>query len=87
MLKTFYIFSSATLSRKENMLCLITREQKNLISIVQVEQIYVFNEVALNTKLLNFLSQNGVLLHFFNFIMDIIQALSILGRVIFQVRY
>lgn len=67
MLRTFYIFSPVTLSRKENTLCLITKDQKRYLPIVQVEQIYIFSEVTLNTKLLNFLSQNGVLVHFFNY--------------------
>lgn len=66
-MRTFYIFSSGKLGRKENTLCLVTSEGKRFIPVTQVEQIYLFGETTLNTKLINFLSQNGILLHFFNY--------------------
>ncbi len=66
-MRTFYIFSSGKLERKENTLCLKTSEGKRFIPVTQVEQIYLFGETTLNTKLINFLSQNGIILHFFNY--------------------
>lgn len=66
-MRTFYIFSSGKLERKENTLCLTTLEGKRFIPVTQVDQIYLFGEISLNTKLINFLSQNGILLHFFNY--------------------
>ncbi len=66
-MRTFYIFSSGKLERKENTLCLVTSEGRRFIPVTQVEQIYLFGETAFNTKLINFLSQNNILLHFFNY--------------------
>ncbi|NPA40535.1 MAG: type I-B CRISPR-associated endonuclease Cas1, partial [Thermodesulfobacteria bacterium] len=66
-MRTFYIFSSGKLSRKENTLCFQTQEGKRFIPITQVEQIYLFGETTFNTRLINFLSQNNVLIHFFNY--------------------
>ena len=66
-MRTFYIFSSGKLERKENTLCFRNPEGKKFIPIIQVEQIYLFGETTFNTKLINFLSQNNVLIHFFNY--------------------
>ncbi len=66
-MRTFYLFSSGKLERKENTLCFTTSEGRRFIPITQVEQIYIFGETSFNTKLINFLSQNGILLHFFNY--------------------
>ncbi|RKX57788.1 MAG: subtype I-B CRISPR-associated endonuclease Cas1, partial [Thermodesulfobacteriota bacterium] len=41
-MRTFYIFSSGKLERKENTLCLITSEGRRFIPVTQVEQIYLF---------------------------------------------
>ena len=66
-MRSFYLFSSGKLERRENTICLSTSEGKRFIPVTQVEQIYLFGETTLNTKLVNFLSQNGILLHFFNY--------------------
>jgi CRISPR-associated protein Cas1 len=67
MSKSFYIFSSGTIERKENTLCFNSGKEKRFIPISQVEQIFVFGENTFNTTLINFLSQNGVVVHFFNY--------------------
>jgi len=66
-MRTFYIFSSGRLERKENTLSLVTSEGRRFIPVTQVDQIYLFGEITFNTKLINFLSQNNILLHFFNY--------------------
>jgi len=67
MAKTFYIFTSGELVRKENTLCLKTQnDEKRFIPVAEVEQIFMFGENTFNTKLLDFLSQNKIVLHFFN---------------------
>lgn len=67
MAKTFYIFSSGELVRKENTLCLKNaKDEKRFIPIGEVEQIFLLGENTFNTKLIDFLSQNNVVLHFFN---------------------
>src|SRR5699024_3042543 len=41
-------------------------ETKNL-KVEVADEIYFFGEVSLNTKLLNFISQKGIILHVFNY--------------------
>lgn len=67
MKKTIYIFSSGTLQRKDNSLILINKNGKSYIPIEVVNDIYVFGEITLNSKLLNFLSQKNILVHFYNY--------------------
>jgi len=82
--KTFYIFSSGELIRKENTLCLKMRdEEKRFIPIEEVEQIFLLGENTLNSKLFDFLSQNKVVLHFL-IIMDIILVVFIPAKKIYQ---
>lgn len=64
---TRYLFSMGTLSRKDNSLC-FRKDGKNIyLPIQSIREIYCMNEVEINTKLLDFLSQNHVILHFFNY--------------------
>ncbi len=42
-------------------------ERPRAIPVEDVEQLFLFGEVALNTKLLNFLAQKGIPLHVFNY--------------------
>lgn len=64
---TKYIMSMGELTRKDNSLC-FRKEGKNIyIPIENTKEIYCLNEVSFNTKLLDFLSQNHVILHFFNY--------------------
>lgn len=64
---TRYIMSMGELTRKDNSLC-FRKEGKNVyIPIENTKEIYCLNEVSINTKLLDFLSQNHVVVHFFNY--------------------
>lgn len=64
---TRYIMSMGEITRKDNSLC-FRKEGKNVyIPIENTKEIYCMNEVSLNTKLLDFLSQNHVVVHFFNY--------------------
>ena len=55
------------LTRKDNSLC-FRKNVKNVYSPVEnTKEIYCFNEVSINTKLLDFLSQNNIIVHFFNY--------------------
>lgn len=65
--KSFYIFSSGQLERKENTLCFNSENGKRFIPVNEVEQIFLLGENTFNTKLIDFLSQNGIILHFFNY--------------------
>lgn len=64
---TRYIMSMGELTRKDNSLC-FRKEGKNVyIPVENTKEIYCFNEVSINTKLLDFLSQNHIIVHFFNY--------------------
>lgn len=65
--KTRYISSMGALSRKDNSLCFRKAEKNVYIPIETVSEIYCLSEVSLNTKLLDFLAQNNVILHIFNY--------------------
>ena len=64
---TRYIMSPGELTRKDNSLC-FRKDGKNVyIPIENTKEIYCMNEVSINTKLLDFLGQNHVVIHFFNY--------------------
>ena len=64
---TRYISSMGELTRKDNSLC-FRKDGKNIyIPIENTKEIYCLNEVSINSKLLDFLGQNHVVVHFFNY--------------------
>lgn len=64
---TRYIMTMGELTRKDNSLC-FRKDGKNVyIPIENTKEIYCLNEVSVNTKLLDFLSSNQVVVHFFNY--------------------
>nr|WP_198029621.1 type I-B CRISPR-associated endonuclease Cas1b [Marinitoga sp. 1137] len=67
MKKSIYIFSNGELKRKDNSLIFITKENKSYIPIEKTSEIYVFGELNINSKLLNFLSQKNIIMHFYNY--------------------
>lgn len=68
MSETYYLFSDGILKRKDNVLRLTTPEgQYKDMKIEVTNEIYIFGEVDLNTKCLNYVGQLGINLHFFNY--------------------
>lgn len=65
-MKPIYIFSSGRLARRQNTLFLETEDGKKPIPVKQVSEIHVFGEVELNKRLLEFLTQNRIPMHFYN---------------------
>lgn len=64
---TKYITSIGELTRKDNSLC-FRKDGKNVyIPVEGTKEIYCLNEVSINTKLLDFLSRNNIIVHFFNY--------------------
>ena len=64
---TRYISSMGELKRKENSLC-FRKDGKNVyIPVENTKEIYCFNEISINSKVLDFLSRNNIVLHFFNY--------------------
>lgn len=67
MKKSIYIFSNGELRRKGNTLYYETNEGKRYIPVEDVGEILIFGEVDFNKRLLEFLSQKELLLHYFNY--------------------
>lgn len=69
MSRSYYIFKSGRLKRKENTLYLEAGEgeERKAIPVEDVDSLYLFGEIDLNVKLLNFLGQKGIPLHLFNY--------------------
>ena len=66
MSKTLYIFSSGQLRRRENTLCVITKDKKHYLPVTNVSDIFIFGEVEINKRILEFLTRNKIPVHFFN---------------------
>lgn len=64
---TRYITTMGELSRKDNSLCFRKNEKNVYIPVENTKEIYCMNEVSINSKLLDFLSQNNIIVHFFNY--------------------
>ncbi len=65
--KTRYISSVGELKRKDNSICFRKNEKNVYIPIENLTEIYCMNEISINTKLLDFLGRNNVVVHFFNY--------------------
>lgn len=61
-----YLFKSGTLGRENNTLSLRNESETKYIPIETVSEIKIFGEVDLNKRILEFVSQHRVPLHFFN---------------------
>lgn len=68
MSRDFYIFSNGRLKRKDNTIYFIDcLENKRTLPIEQINCIHLFGEIDLNSKLINYLSQYGIMLSFYNY--------------------
>ena len=68
MKQSYYLYKSGRLQRKDNTLEIIYKDNtKKVIPVERVNDIYVMTEFDFNTSLLNFLSQYGISIHFFNY--------------------
>lgn len=67
MKKTLYIFSDGELKRKENTIILETEEGRKYVPVENISEIYIFGEVTINKRLLEFLTDSEIVLHFFNY--------------------
>lgn len=65
MKKDIYIFNDGDLKRKDNTFYFLSGEKKKYLPIEELDSIWVFGEVNLNKKFLDYASQKGILIHFF----------------------
>lgn len=68
MPKPYYIFSNGTIQRKDNTIYIENEaNEKRAIPIEDVESLHLFGEINLNSKFLNFISQQNKPLHIYNY--------------------
>jgi CRISPR-associated protein Cas1 len=67
MSRNYYIFKSGRVSRQDNTLYVETNEGKRPVPVEDIDSLYLFGELDLNTKFLNFIAQKNVPAHFFNY--------------------
>lgn len=68
MSRPYYIFSNGRIKRKENTVYIENENgDKKAIPVEDIDSIHLYGEVDLNTKLLNFLSQQNKTVHVYNY--------------------
>ena len=67
MKKDIYIFENGELKRKDNTIYFEGEEKKKFIPIEQTNNIWIYGEVNLNKRFLDYASEKGVCIHFFNY--------------------
>lgn len=67
-MKDYYILNNGRLKRKDNTIYFEdSEENKRALPIEQIDSIHIYGEVDLNTKMINYISQFGILLNFYNY--------------------
>jgi len=67
MKRIIYIFSDGEIKRKENTLYFETEEGKKYIPVENTSELLIFGEVTINKRLLEFLTESEIIMHFFNY--------------------
>ena len=62
-----YLISMGELSRKDNSICFRVNNKNAYIPVENVSELYCLSEISLNSKLLDFLERNNIVVHFFNY--------------------
>lgn len=66
MKKTIYIFNSGELKRKDNTIYFENEEGRKYIPVENTKEIFIFGDVTLNKRFLEFVTKSEIILHFFN---------------------
>jgi CRISPR-associated protein Cas1 len=64
--KTIYIFNSGELKRKDNTIYFENEEGRKYIPVENTKEIFIFGDVTLNKRFLEFVTKSEIILHFFN---------------------
>lgn len=68
MSKDYYFFNDGTIKRHDNTVRFILEDMvKKDLPIENIDNMYIFSEVTLNTKIINYISRYGISIHFFNY--------------------
>lgn len=66
--QSFYVYNNGNLKRKDNTLQFTSYDgEKRDIPIERIDDIYVMSEMSFNTAFINYISQYGIPVHFFNY--------------------
>ncbi len=66
--QSFYVYNNGDLRRKDNTLQFTSFEgEKRDIPIERIDDIYIMSEMTFNTSFINYISQYGIPIHFFNY--------------------
>ncbi|MBS3971335.1 MAG: type I-B CRISPR-associated endonuclease Cas1 [Clostridia bacterium] len=67
MKKSIYVFNNGALKRKDNTVVFENETDRKVLPIEDINDIYIFGEVDVNKKFLDFISQKQIIIHFFNY--------------------
>lgn len=67
MKKDIYIFNDGELKRKDHTFYFQSGDKKKYLPIEELDSVWVFGEITLNKRFLDYASQKGILIHFFNY--------------------
>ena len=71
MQRSLYVYTDGQLSRKDNTIRFTNENNETRdMPIEQISDIYIMSQMTLNTAFLNLISQNNVILHFFNYYLN-----------------
>lgn len=66
MKKTLYIFQNGKLSRKDNTLYFESEQSRKVLPVEDINDIFIFGEVDVSKRFLEFVSQKEICVHYFN---------------------
>lgn len=67
MKQTIYVFSNGELKRNNNTIYFDSETNKKYMPVENIGEMLIFGEVIIGKRLLEFVSKNEILLHFFNY--------------------
>lgn len=68
MKKSIYIFTNGDLRRHDNTLQFVNQNgEKRDMPVENIADLYIMSEMSFNTKFINFIAQQGIVAHFFNY--------------------
>ena len=65
MKKTIYIFSDGEIKRRQNTIYFESDKGRKYVPVENTGEILIFGEVTLNKRILEFFTQQEIILHFF----------------------
>lgn len=67
MKRDYYITTDGRIRRKDNTIYFESSSTRKYLPVTDIETLFLFGEVDLNSKALNFLGQNNITVHLFNY--------------------